>query len=72
MEKGIIKKRIWFPNRIMFGRTSEMGKFMDNLTLYNSQGTNKNDDAPDSVGMFTSEIIGEKSKPRRAKAVKRL
>lgn len=72
MEKGIIKKRIWFPNRTMFGRTSPMGKFMDNLTLYNSQGTNKNDDAPDSVGMFTSEIIGEKSKPRRAKAVKRI
>lgn len=72
MEKGIIKKRIWFPNRTMFGRTSPMGKFMDNLTLYNSQGGNKNDDAPDSVGMFTSEIIGEKSKPRRAKAVKRI
>lgn len=72
MEKGIIKKRIWFPNRTIFGRTSQMGKFMDNLTLYNSQGSNKNDDAPDSVGMFTSEIIGEKSKPRRAKAVKRI
>lgn len=72
LEKGIIKKRIWFPSRIMFGKTSQMGKFMDNLTLYNSQGTNKNDDAPDSLGMFTSEIIGEKSKPRRAKAVKRL
>lgn len=72
MEKGIIKKRIWFPNRTIFGRTSQMGKFMDNLTLYNSQGSNKNDDAPDSIGMFTSEIIGEKSKPRRVKAVKRI
>ena len=72
MEKGIIKKRIWFPNRTIFGRTSQMGKFMDNLTLYNSQGSNKNDDAPDSVGMFTSEIIGEKSKPRKARAVKRI
>lgn len=72
LEKGIIKKKIWFPGRTMFGKTSDMGKLMDNLTLYNSQGTNRNDDAPDSIAMFTSEIIGEKSKPRKAKAVRRM
>lgn len=71
LEKGIIKRKIWFPNRTMFSRISAMGKFMDNLTLYNSQGTNRNDDAPDSVAMFTSEIVGQKAKPRRAKAIAR-
>ena len=34
-----------------------MGKFMNNFTLYNSQGTNKNDDAPDSLALFTAETI---------------
>lgn len=71
MEKGIIKRRVWFPAKKIFGKTSDLGKFMNNLTLYNSQGGNKNDDAPDSCAMFTSEIIGEKHKNRKAKAVKR-
>lgn len=72
LEKGIIKKRIIFPNRGYFSPLTDIGKFMENFTLYNSQGRNKNDDAPDSCAMFTSEIIGGKSKPRKAKAVRRI
>lgn len=71
LNKGIITRRIWFPQKSLFGKISDMGKFMDNLTLYNSQGGNKNDDAPDSVAMFSSEIIGEKYKNKRVKAIKR-
>lgn len=71
LEKGTITRRIWFPEKRLFGRVSSMGKFMENLTLYNSQGSNKNDDAPDSVAMFTSEIINEKALTKRVKAFKR-
>lgn len=71
LNKGIVKRRIWFPDKKLFGKTSDMGKFMSNLTLYNSQGTNRNDDAPDSAAMFVSEFIGEKYKPKKAKAIKR-
>ena len=49
MNKGIIKRRIWFPDKKMFSKISDLGKFMNNLTLYNSQGGNRNDDAPDRL-----------------------
>ena len=71
LNKGIIKRRIWFPEKKIFGRNSDIGKYMDNLTLYNSQGGNRNDDAPDAAALFTSEIIGEKYKNKRVKAIQR-
>ena len=71
MNKGIIKRRIWFPDKKMFSKISDMGNFMNNLTLYNSQGGNRNDDAPDSCALFSSEIIGEKYKNKKVKAIKR-
>ena len=40
---------------------------MNNLTLYNNTGTNPNDDAPDSCGMFTHEIIDGGSYTPKAK-----
>lgn len=71
LNKGIVKRRIWFPSKKLFGKNSDMGKFMNNLTLYNSQGMNRNDDAPDSVSLMSSEIIGEKYKNKKVKAIKR-
>lgn len=71
-EKGRIVKYIRFPSREMFGLNSDMGKMMSNLTIYSTLSKNRNDDSPDSMAMFTSEIVGEKAKPRRAMAVKRL
>jgi hypothetical protein len=44
---------------------------MDNLTVYNSQGRNLNDDAPDSLAMFCSEIMEGGSLPPRVKPLKR-
>ena len=32
-EKGVIKKQIVFPKKGMFGINTDMGKFMENLTL---------------------------------------
>ena len=65
-EKHIIKKQLVFPEKGRYGPNTQMGKFMDNLTLFNSDGTNANDDAPDSCAMFGSEIIEENSQPQVA------
>lgn len=68
-EKGVVIKQMVFPRKGMFGINTDMGKFMENLTLYNNAGTNPNDDAPDSLSMFASEIIEENSQPQKAVAV---
>ena len=71
MEKSVIRRKIIFPIRELFPLKSDMGLFMDNLTLYNASGRNINDDAPDSEAMFSSEIIEEGSKPQRISVIKR-
>lgn len=68
-EMHLIKKTLVFPNKTMYGINTDIGKFMNNLTLYNSDGNNSNDDAPDSAAMFCSEIIEENSQPQVAIAV---
>lgn len=65
-EKGIIKKQMVFPEKGLFGINTDMGQFMDNLTLYNNEGTNPNDDAPDSLAMLAASIIEENAKPQKA------
>ena len=68
-EMHLIKKMLVFPNKVMYGINTDIGKFMENLTLYNSDGSNPNDDAPDSAAMFCSEIIEENSQPQIAVAL---
>ena len=68
-EMHLIKKSLVFPNKIMYGINTDIGKYMENLTLYNSDGSNPNDDAPDSAAMFCSEIIEENSQPQIAVAL---
>lgn len=68
-ESHIIKKRLVFPKKTMYGINTDIGKFMDNLTTYNSTGTNPNDDAADSCAMFGSEIIEENSQIQVAVAL---
>jgi hypothetical protein len=65
-EMHLIKKSLVFPNKAMYGINTDIGKYMENLTLYNSDGSNPNDDAPDSAAMFCSEIIEENSQPQIA------
>ena len=71
MEKSVIRRKIIFPERSLIPSKSDLGLFMDNLTLYNASGRNINDDAPDSEAMFSSEIIEEGSKPQRITVIKR-
>ena len=68
-EMHLIKKSLVFPNKTMYGINTDIGKYMQNLTLYNSDGSNPNDDAPDSAAMFCSEIIEENSQPQIAIAL---
>lgn len=70
-QKSNIRRKIVFPERNLFPLKSDIGSFMDNLTVYNSQGRNINDDAPDSLAMFCSEIMEGGSLPARVKPIKR-
>lgn len=68
-EKGVIKRQLVFPKKGMYGPNTDMGKFMNNLTMYNNTGSNPNDDAPDSCALMSSEIIEGNSMPSKAVAV---
>ena len=68
-EKGIIIRQIVFPEKGMYGANTDVGRFMDNLTTYNSSGINANDDAPDSCALMCSEVIEGNSKPQKAEVL---
>ena len=68
-EMHLVKKVLIFPDKTMYGVNTDIGKFMGNLTTYNSDGQNANDDAPDSAALFCSEIIEENSQPQLAEPV---
>lgn len=58
LEKGIILKQMVFPKRDMYGINTDMGKFMENLTTYNSSGRNANDDACFEKGTLIATKYG--------------
>ena len=68
-EKGIIIRQMVFPEKGMYGVNTDIGRFMDNLTTYNSSGLNANDDAPDSCALMCSEVIEGNSKPQKAEVL---
>ena len=70
-QKGNIKRCLVFPKKGMYGVNSDMGKAMNNLTLYNETGHNPNDDFPDACALMCSEVIDGGSKPVKPKAVAR-
>ena len=71
LERGNMIDRIYYPSQQLFPFNSDMGRFMNSFTMYNIEGKNEHDDANDSVGMFTAEIVSGKSKPQKAHAIKR-
>lgn len=71
LERGNMIDRIFYPDQNLFAQNSDMGRFMTSFTMYNIDGRNEHDDANDSVGMFTAEIVSGKSKPQRAVPIKR-
>ena len=70
-QKSNIRRKIVFPEQSLYPLQSDIGAFMDNLTIYNSQGRNQNDDAPDALAMFCSEIMEGGSLPPRISVFKR-
>ena len=70
-QQGVIKRQIYFPDKELFGITTPMGTFMEQLTMFSFTMPNKFDDAIDSVAMFCSEIVQGGAKPQRAIAIKR-
>ena len=71
-QKGNIVRRLVFPNKGSYGPNSDMGRFMENLTLYNDNGRNPTDDAPDSAALTTQQFIEGDSKPNKVKPMKRI
>ena len=67
LEKGNILRKLVFPAQNIVPLQSDMGKAMNNLTLYNNTGRNETDDYPDAVAMFSHEIIDGGSYTPKAK-----
>lgn len=70
--KDVVKDKMYFPSKKLYGINSQMGKAMDQLTRYSFEFPNRHDDMPDSCAMYGKQIILEEATPRRATAVKRL
>ena len=70
-EQGVIKRKIWFPAKEIFGVTTQMGMFMEQMTMFSFMMSNKFDDAIDSVALFSSMIIQGGIKKNKVKAIKR-
>lgn len=70
-QQGNIKRRIYFPDKELYGITTPMGMFMEQLTMFSFTMPNKFDDAIDSVAMYCSEIIEGNAKPAKARAIRR-
>jgi predicted phage terminase large subunit-like protein len=60
--RGIMLRRMIFKKKGMAGANSDYGRAMSAFTSYSFDYANKNDDAPDSVALYVSEIIESGSK----------
>lgn len=69
--KDLIKDKIHFPRRDRYGKNTDMGKAMEQLTSYSFDFPNRHDDMPDSEALFADQIILENAIPQRATAVRR-
>lgn len=70
-QSHLIQKKLVFPTKDKYPAQSDVGKFMNNLTLYNSTGRNQHDDAPDSLALYTKEFIDENTHKAKIVAFKR-
>lgn len=69
--RGDIKKFVAFKEKKMYKPNTDYGRFMKNFTTYSFDYASKNDDAPDSMALFRTEIILDRGKPSKPKAVDR-
>lgn len=71
-QKGNIIKRLVFPDKGTYPPNSDIGRFMENLTLYNDNGRNPTDDGPDSCALMTQQFVEEVNHVNRVKPMKRI
>lgn len=69
--QGLIRKLMVFKNKTKYKPNSDYGKFMKNFTTYSFNFPNRNDDAPDSMALFSTEIILERGKPAKPVPINR-
>lgn len=69
--KDLIKDKIHFPAKALFKPNTDMGQAMEQLTMYSFDFPVKHDDMPDSLSMYSKEIILEEAVPQKAKPMKR-
>lgn len=70
-QKSNILNKLVFPEKGKFGINSQIGLYMENLTLYNAEGRNANDDAPDSSALFTKQFVELGVKPNKIQVIRR-
>lgn len=64
----LIKNKIRFPDRDMYGRNSEIGQFLEHIISYKYKGA-EYDDSIDSVSMFVDKFIGQKREKAKARVI---
>lgn len=58
----LLTTRFVYPARDLAPESTEIGRFMTDFTTYNVEGSNRHDDAPDSICLFAEEKV-DKYKP---------
>ena len=69
--KDIVLRRIVFPEKIMYGQGTPMGKALEQMTTYSFEYPNKHDDMIDAVAMYADQIIEENGLEMKAVPFKR-
>ena len=69
--RGIILRKISFKSKGEFSPNSDYGRFMYAFTTYSFDYANKNDDAPDSLALYTTQILLENNKKNKVTFIDR-
>ena len=69
--QGVIKQTIVFPSKGLYPVSTEIGQFMDQMTMFSFTFPNKYDDAIDSVALFIMVHVLDLGKSTRAIAIDR-
>lgn len=69
--KDVIKDKMVFPSKNKYGVNTQIGKAMNQLTIYSFDFPNRHDDMPDSLALFADQIILENAIPQKAEPIRR-
>ena len=67
--EALIKNKIVFPFREMYGRASQMGQFLEHIISYKYKGA-EYDDSIDAVGMYVDKFVNTKRTRNTVKLLK--